>query len=233
MEAIEKDIEQFLAINNSSGSGYGNGDGSGSCYDYCSGYGYGNSSGAGNSFGAGDGSGFGSGSGSSAYYGFGSGDGYSDNIKEFGGRKIYYVDNVPTLIQAVRGDVARGAVLRGDMTLKDCWIARRGHFFAHGDTLREAVEAVEAKWLENRPLDKRIADFVVSHPELDKPYNDLFNWHHVLTGSCEFGRRQWCEEHGHKPTDSITVREFLTGTANDYGGEVIRTVAERYSLLNI
>ena len=178
MEAIEKDIERFLAV------GYGSGDGSGSGY----------------------------------------------GVKEFNGRKVYDIDSVRTLIYAVKGDVARGAVLRTDMTLRDCWIARRGNFFAHGDTLHEAVEAVEAKWRENRPLDDRIAEFVKTHPSLDEPYGDLFDWHHVLTGSCEFGRRQWCEEHGYKPTDSITLRTFLTETVGDYGGDVIGLAAQKYGL---
>lgn len=186
MEAIEKDIERFLAV------GYGSGDGSG------------------------DGDG----------YGYGDGSGYG--VKEFNGRKVYNIDSVPTLIYVVKGDAAMGAVLRRDMTLRDCWIAKRGNFFAHGDTLHAAGEAAEAKWLENKPLDERIADFVKIHPALDEEYGNLFEWHHILTGSCEFGRRQRCEEHGYKPTDSITVREFLTKTVHSYGGSIIRRVAEYY-----
>lgn len=176
MEAIERDIERFLAV--------------GSGYDY--GYGYG--------------------------------------VKEFAGHKGYVIDSVLTLIYAVRGNVAKGAVLCKDLTLRDCWIARRGNFFAHGDTLHAAVEAVEAKWMENRPLDERIAEFMKTHPALDEEYGDLFEWHHVLTGSCEFRRRQWCEEHGYKPTDSITLRTFLTKTVGAYGGDVIRQVAQQYGL---
>ena len=174
------------------------------------------------------GSGYGSGYGS----GDGDGDGYGsgDGVKEFNGRKVYKIDRLSTLIYTVRGNVAKGAVLRSDMTLKDCWIARRGNFFAHGDTLHEAVEAVEAKWRENRPLNERIAEFMKTHPALDEEYGDLFEWHHVLTGSCEFGRRQWCEEHGYKPTDSITLRTFLTETAGAYGGDVIGMVAKEYGL---
>ena len=202
MEAIEKDIERFLAVSAGDGSGYGSGDGSG----YGSGYG------------AGDGS------------GSGAGDGSGDGIKEFAGHKVYDIDNVPTLIYDVKGDAAKGAVLGKDLTLKDCWIARRGNFFAHGDTLHEAVEAVEAKWMENRPLDERIAEFARTHPSLDEPYGDLFEWHHVLTGSCEFGRMKWCEEHGYKPTDSITLRTFFEQTRNDYGGDVIRQLAKGYGL---
>ena len=224
MEAIEKDIERFLAVGSGDGDGYGDGSGSGSGYGFGSGSGDGDGSGYGS--GDGDGSGSGSGYGDGSGYGSGSGDG----VKEFNGRKVYDIDCVSTLIYAVRGNVAKGAVLGRDLTLEDCWIAKRGNFFAHGDTLHDAVEAVEAKWGENRPLDERIAEFVKTHPALDEEYGDLFEWHHILTGSCEFGRRQWCEEHGYKPTDSITLRMFLTETAGDYGGDVIRQVAQQYGL---
>ena len=222
MEAIEKDIERFLAVGDGSGdgSGYGSGDGSG--YGDCDGSGSGDGSG----YGSGDGSGYGDCDGS----GSGDGSGYGDCVKEFNGRKVYDIDSVSTLIYAVRGNITKGAVLCRDLTLKDCWMARRGNFFAHGDTLHEAVEAVEAKWRENRPLDDRIAEFLKTHPSLDEPYGDLFEWHHILTGSCEFGRRQWCDGHGYKPTDSITLRTFLTETVGDYGGYVIRQVAQKYGL---
>ena len=203
MEAIERDIERFLAV-------VGSGDGSGS--------------GSGDGYGDGDGSGSGDGDGS----GYGSGSDDGDGVKEFNGHKVYDIDSVRTLIYAVKGDAAKGATLQKDMSLKDCWIAKRGNLFAHGDTLHAAVEAVEAKWRENRPLDERIAEFVKTHPELDEEYGDLFEWHHILTGSCEFGRRQWCEEHGYKPTDSITLRAFFEQTKNDYGRDVIRRVAQKY-----
>ena len=264
MEAIEKDIERFLAVSDGygygsgsgsgdgsgdgygygsgdgsgSGSGSGSGDGSGDGYGYGYGSGYGDGSGSG--YGSGDGygygcsSGYGSGSGDGSGSGYGSGDGYGygyvTGIKDFNGRKVYDIDNVPTLIYAVKGGIAKGAVLGKDLTLKDCWIAKRGNFFAHGDTLHAAVEAVEAKWCENRPLDERIAEFVKTHPSLDEAYGDLFEWHHVLTGSCEFGRRNWCEAHGYEPTDGITLRTFFEKTKDDYGGDVIIKVARKYGL---
>lgn len=72
MEAIERDIERFLAVS------YGSGSGSGSGY----------------------------------------GDGYGDGVKELSGHKVYNIDRVQTLIYSVKGDAARGAVLRmaGDVT---------------------------------------------------------------------------------------------------------------------
>ena len=238
MEAIEieRDIERFLAVGYGSGDGSGDGDGYGSGSGFGDGYGDGDGDGSGSGDGygygsgdgLGDGDGYGSGSGSGSGSGDGSGSGYG--VKEFNGRKVYDIDSVKTLIYAVKGDAARGAVLRKDMTLRDCWIAKRGNFFAHGDTLHAAVEAVEAKWMENRQLDERIAEFLKTHPALDEEYGDLFEWHHILTGSCEFGRRQWCDGHGYKPTDSITLRAFFEQTKNDYGRDVIRQVAKEYGL---
>lgn len=224
MEALEKDIERFLSVSSGSGDGDGDGDGDGYGSGYGSGYGDGYGDGYGYGYGYGSGSGSGDGSGD------GDGDGSGYGIKEFNGRKVYDIDSVPTLIYAVKGDAAKGAVLCKDLTLKDCWIAKRGNFFAHGDTLHKAVEAVEAKWRENRPLDERIAEFVKTHPDLDEVYHDLFDWHHILTGSCEFGRRQWCEARGYKPTDGITLRTFFKLTWFDYGSDVIIKVARQYGL---
>ncbi len=246
MEGIKKNIERFLAVGSDYNYGYGDGAGVGSNFGAGNGAGDGDGvgSGVGTGFGDydgdgdvdGDGSGSGSGSGSGDGDGDGNGVGYGNgvgtgkNVKEFAGHKVYDIDQVSTLIYAVRGNVAKGAVLCRDLTLKDCWVVRRGNFFSHGYTLHEAVEAVVAKWRQNRPLDERIAEFVETHPSLDEPYGDLFEWHHVLTGSCKFGRRQWCDEHGYKPTDSITLRTFFTETAGNYGGGVIRQVAQKYGL---
>ena len=135
-----------------------------------------------------------------------------------------------TLIYAVRGNMAKGAVLQKDLTLKDCWIAKHGNFFAHGGTLRDAVKAAYAKWSESRPIEERIAEFVETHPSLDEPYGDLFEWHHTLTGSCEFGRLGWCVDHGYRPTDSVTLRTFFEKTQGYYGGDVIRRVAREYGI---
>ena len=207
MEALELDIRRFLTPSKESGYGYG--------------YGYGDGSGSGDGYG----SGYGSGSGS------GSGDGYGyGDIISFNGHKVHDVDGMPTLIYHVRGDYAKGAILNGDLTLKPCFVARFGDFYGHGGTIHEAFEASKDKAMQEMPVEERIDLFVREHPDLDKEYGDLFKWHHILTGSCEFGRRQWCEQHGYKPTDSITIRTFLDKTRDDYGRDVIAQVRKRYGL---
>ena len=212
--ATSEEIRRFLTVT-------GSGDGSGSGYGSGSGDGYGS--------GDGSGSGYGSGSGDGSGDGYGSGSGYGDILK-FEGNEVHYIDDIPCIIMQVHGDIAVVAVIGSDLTLSSAYVAKVGNSFAHGETPREAMQAAMDKDMEERPLEERIDAFVEAHPDLDTPYGDLFQWHHTLTGSCEFGRKEWCKAHGYQLTDSITVRTFIQGTRNDYGGDAIRELAERYGM---
>ena len=44
------------------------------------------------------------------------------------------------------------------------------------------------------------------------------------------GRENWCREHGLKPTDSITVRQFIEWTKDNFGGGAIWQLAKKYGL---
>ena len=233
----QKRIEQFLSVTSSGTAmlvGYGYGSGAG--YGDSHGYGYGDGFGDGNGFvsgdgngdgyGYGDGSGFGDGTG----YVSGDGNGYgysygSGGISVLKGERIYQIDDVFTLIDSVSGNFAKGRILSKDMTTRPCYIAKVGNYFAHGDTLREAMADAQAKYNENRPLTERIADFNREFPDRDVKVDAarLFEWHHILTGSCLAGRKAFCEdrgldyEHGH-----YTVNEFIRLTREAYGGEEIK-----------
>ena len=223
--ATAEEIETFLRVSpDGSGSGYGYGSGYGSGSGHGSGHGYGSGSGDGDGYGYGDSSGDGSGHGS----GYGSGDG----IKAYNGRKVYPVDGVPTLIDQVRGDIARGFMIRGDLTLRPCFVARVGDSFAHGYTLREAVLSAEEKVLKDAPLKERIARFLAAFPDPDKsvPFRDLYDWHHVLTGSCRIGRDAFTVHHGLDTSAEYTPRYFINITRNAYGHNAIRQLARAYGL---
>ena len=215
-----------------SGSGHGSGSGSGSGYDTGSGsgsgygYGYGDGSGDGYGSGSGDGSGDGYGSGD------GSGSGSGDGILSFCGQRVYQIDDVPTLIDHVHGGVAMGRILRADLTTESCYIVKQGSLFAHGETLRAAMEALRDKLLEGMPLEERIEEFVKAH-EWGKAYPsaDYYDWHHKLTGSCEMGRSEFAAAHGYKLTadELLTVEEFIDLTKGSYGGDIIRRMREAYN----
>ena len=183
--------------------------------------------------GYGDGYGYGYGSGSGSGYGYGDGDGYGYGygVASLCGQKVYKIDDVPTLIDHVHGNVARGRILQDDLTTEDCYIVKQGSLFAHGETLRKAMDALRDKLFEDMPEDERIAEFVKAH-EWGKQYPsvDYYEWHHRLTGSCDMGRSEFAKRHGYKLTDDelLTVEEFIKLTENSYGGSVIRKLREAY-----
>ena len=208
MESLTDKIEKFLAIKPGSGSGYGDGSGDGD----------------GSGYGDGSGDGYGDG------YGYGYGYGYGSGIEEFEGHKLYNIDGVPTAITAVHGNYAKGFTIKNNSIKVQCYIVRVDNSFAHGETLRQALEDANAKALQAKPMEERIADTVKVHPDPNEiiPNTELFKLHNVLTGSCEFGRKQFCEQHGISLDDSMTMCRFMELTSNAYGGEAIRQLAKAY-----
>ena len=228
MEVLKEAADRFADPANRCGSDCGDGSGNGS------GYGYGDGSGYGYGYGYGSGYGDGSGNGSGCHYSpdSGYGRGYSDGILSLCGQRVYQIDDVPTLIDHVHGGVAMGRILREDLTTERCYIVKQGSLFAHGETLRAAMEALRDKLLEGMPLEERIEEFVKAH-EWGKAYPsaDYYGWHHKLTGSCEMGRSEFAAAHGYKLTadELLTVEEFIDLTKGSYGGDIIRRLQEAYN----
>ena len=166
-------------------------------------------------------SGYGDGSG----YGYGDGDGYGYGIKRINGKAVYDIDGIPTMIDVVRGSYAKSRVLNDDLTTKRCYVAKCGNFFAHGDTLKDAVADARSKYESTLSEDERIELFKQAFPDYDKkiPAKDLFRWHNTLTGSCLAGRKHFCEQRGiDVEGDTYTVREFIGLTKGAYGGDIIK-----------
>ena len=181
----------------------------------------------------GDGNGYGDGDGNGNGYGDGdgNGNGYGDGVIEFEGVKGYNIDGILTFLENIHGNIGKGFTLRRHCKRVCCYVYLTDDgFIAHGETLHKARESAFEKSIQSKPIEQRLQEFVSSHPDIDNEYGDLFQWHHILTGSCEFGRKQWCETHGLKPTDSISVRRFINETTNDYGGDIIRKLANMYGI---
>ena len=183
---------------------------------------------------SGDGSGYGSGYGDGYGDGYGSGDGSGDGsgVKEINGDTVYKVDDVPTIIKSVRGNIAQGYILQSDLTQKLCYIVKEQNKFAHGSTLHDAFSSLQEKLYDGSTEEERIEAFRKKFPEYDTPYpnRDLFAYHHVLTGSCQMGRDVFCKDKGINLDGSTTVREFVKLTKDSYGGETIRKLPEVYGI---
>ena len=216
-----------------SGNGYGHGDG----YGYGDGYGSGKGSGNGNGYGHGDGYGKGKGSGNGYGYGFGSGNGsgygYGKGIKRINNQAVYRIDNIPTIITYIKGNIAKGYTLEFNVYLKPCYIIRHGRYFAHGETVRKARNALEEKLYADMDTEEAIERFAKAFPKTDYPYaaKDFYVWHNRLTGSCEMGRKSFALTHDIDiENDRMTVREFVGLTKDSFGGGVIRALAERMGI---
>nr|DAI83690.1 MAG TPA: Lamprin [Caudoviricetes sp.] len=227
-KVMEDRIKQFLNIGDGDGSGdgdgygYGSGYGSGDGDGYGSGYGYGSGSG----YGSGYGFGYGYGSGYGSGYGYGSGSG--DGVKSINGNPIYVVDNIPTIITNVKGNIAKGFILDSDLSLTPCFIVKENNQFSHGNTLHEAFESLQEKLYDDSTEEERILKFKEHFSDFSKKYSakDLFIWHHVLTGSCKAGREAFCMDKGiDVDNDRFTVYEFIELTKNSYGGDIIRRLS--------
>jgi hypothetical protein len=235
---MEAQIKRFLygygsGSGSGSGSGYGSGDGSGSGDGdgYGSGYGYGSGDGYGSGSGYGYGSGDGSGSGDGD--GFGDGSGSGEKIKKFNGKPVYYVDSIPCIFASVHDTWASVEVIsKDDFSLSRAFIAKQDGFFAHGETIREAFKAVLEKVTENMDDDEKKRRFLEEFPEYETPYKTdaFFSWHHVVTGSCEFGRKQFAQEHDIDLGGEMTVKQFIDLTRNSYGGEKIAQLVNLYAI---
>ena len=207
----KKLIEEWLKLE----SGYGYGSGSGS--------GYGSGSGSGS--GSGDGSGSGSGSG----YGYGSGDGSGDGLQKYNNHYIFSIDNLPTIITNIKGNVAKGFIVNKDLTLEKTWIAKGHNYFAHGSTLKEALQSLEEKIFANLDTESKLAEFKKLFVK-GKTYkgNEYFKWHNLLTGSCLQGRINFVEEKNLDLEKEYTPLEFLNIVKYAFGWSVLKELVKDY-----
>ena len=147
----------------------------------------------------------------------------------FAEKEVHSVDGVQTIIDHVRGAFAIGNILNSDFTLTPCFVAKGHGYFAHGKTVKEAREALLFKIFENMDSEEAIEMFTEKFKKGEKyPGTDFFEWHHHLTGSCQMGRESFVKNHGIDLDAKYTVDEFIELTENDYGGEIIRELKERW-----
>ena len=162
-------------------------------------------------------------SGSGYGYGYGSGDG----IEKIGNNMVYIIDGIQTILKKIKGNIATGYILNSDFTLDRCFIVKDGRFFAHGKTLREAMQSLSEKKWENLDTDEVIAEFCKKFKKGESyKGSEFFEWHHYLTGSCLMGRESFVKNHDLNMEDEFTVDEFIELTENDYGSEIIKKLKE-------
>ena len=242
VRATREEVKRFLFIQGSNyGFDYVSGKGSDDGYGFGLGSGKGSDDGHGFSSGSGRGSGYVNGLGygdnfgssvvsvfgSAPDFGFGYGNG---DVTELNGNIIDYIDNVPSVITQVHGNIACGYIVKADLTIESCFIAKVGNSFAHGKTLKNAVTDAKAKETKRLPIEERIEKFIEIFGPLDSEHTgkEFYDWHHILTGSCRMGRDGFCKSRNIDLAQKYSVRYFLNITKDSYGGDVINLIIKAY-----
>lgn len=225
LSIAEKGYKCDFSCGYESGDGYGDGNFDGAGYD--------SGDGTGDSYGNGFGYGYGIGS--------GTGHGYGDDTGECAGRGglkilcgniVDYIDFLPTIITQIHSNFAKGYIVKDDLTLNACYIAKSGNSFAHGETLKSAVMDAERKEAKMLPIENRIDKFIKFFGPLDSKHTgkEFYDWHHILTGSCRMGRDEFCKSHNIDLKKMYSVRYFLDITKNAYGDHIINQIRKAYKI---
>lgn len=147
---------------------------------------------------------------------------------------VHIVDNIPTIITSVRGNVAKGFILNEDLSMSSCYVVKENDKFSHGPTLRDAFSALQEKLYNHFTEEERIAKFKEKFPDFNKKYPayDLFIWHNILTGSCLMGRELFCKNNGIDiHNDKYTIYDFIELTKDQYGGHIIRLLKSEVNMM--
>jgi len=138
------------------------------------------------------------------------------------------VDDIPCIFHSIKGNIAKVTIINQHNYQDEgiAYIAKNDYFFAHGDTIREAVEALNAKYYATLDIETKIAELKKLFQKGAVDVKTLHTWHGILTGSCKLGRSQFQQEHGLKNANKLTLNEFITLTENAYGREIIKKLKE-------
>lgn len=136
---------------------------------------------------------------------------------------VHLIDGVQTIITNVSGNVAKGFILNKDLTTTPCYIAKHGNCFAHGETMRKAVEDAIKKHLSKSSVEEKINEFNKKFNRTDRYVaKEFYEWHGILTGSCKIGREYFCKSNNIEVSNKYTVQEFIDIVKDQYGYDVIK-----------
>ena len=96
--------------------------------------------------------------------------------------------------------------------VRELYIAKEGKLTAHGYTVREAVEDLTLKKLDNVNIDEIVA-------EIKKTGKVTRSQYRAITGACSYGTNKFCEEHNIQDLEEIELEELRKILIDDYGAK--------------
>jgi len=126
--------------------------------------------------------------------------------------KYVYADNILTHIKTIKKI--------NDFTLYispyKTAVARKGNTFAHGDSIREAIQDLRFKMAK-----KNIEEYRDLTRDSVLTFEEAMMMYRVITGSCQYGVNRFLEENSIEEKN-YTVGEILELTHGQYGHERLK-----------
>ena len=92
-------------------------------------------------------------------------------------------------------------------TDEEVYVAKEKDLSAHGETLKEAMDDLIYKKIQN----------IVSEIKRTGKVNRA--QYRAITGACQYGTNKFCEEHNIQDLEEISIEELRKILINDYGAE--------------
>lgn len=118
------------------------------------------------------------------------------NIESFNGFPVHNIDGKDIIIYSVYGNYAKCGIINSDFSIKKCFIAKQGNYFAYSDTLEQALFYANNECSVNSPLHKIIKQLNKKYPDrynTKVPIRELFLWHHIITGASFDWQKEYCK----------------------------------------
>lgn len=151
------------------------------------------------------------------------------NIPEYAEESFYLIDGIPTIIDVVKKNIAKCRVLSTHNNFVKCYVVKYENCYAHGSNLKQAFLDAQHKAFSQLNVIERIKQFVIKYPDPNVKIlnSELFKIHNWLTGSCEFGRRLFVNEHELTDGES-TILDFINMSKGNFGSEIIEQLENTY-----
>ena len=117
-------------------------------------------------------------------------------------------DNI-TIIKSIDID---DIYIKNPEEIKEIYIAKEDELTAHGYTLREAIEDLTLKKLDNIDVNELVK-------EIKKTGKVTRSQYRTITGACSFGTNKFCEQHNIQDLEEIELEKLRKILINDYGAE--------------
>ena len=96
--------------------------------------------------------------------------------------------------------------------VESIYIAKEGKLSAHAYTLREAIEDLRLKKLNNIDVNEIVKKIKETGVVTRSQYR-------AITGACSFGTNKFCEQHNIQELEEIKIEELRKILVDDYGAE--------------